>query len=61
MFRQKTIVFRNNAEQNKLTALNNNSENSLKTHALARPFFGAEREKRAKVFRVRWPSTSELV
>ena len=39
ILRQKTIVFRNSAEQNKLTALNNNSKNSLKTHALARPFF----------------------
>lgn len=39
ILRQKTLVFRNSSEQNKLTALNNNSKNSLKTHALARPFF----------------------
>ena len=55
IFRQKTLVFQNNAEQNKLTALNE-WKNSLKT----RPFFCAEQARRAKVLRVLWPSTFEL-
>ena len=49
ILRQKTLVFRNNAEQNKLTALNNNSKNSLKTYALAR-FFLAQNAKNVRMF-----------
>ena len=44
ILRRKTFVFRNNAEQSKLTALNNdewmnNTKNALETHALTRAFF----------------------
>ena len=56
-FETETFLFQNDAEQSKLTALNNNSKNALKTRNF---FFCTEREKRAKVLRVRWPCTSGM-
>ena len=52
--REKTFVSRNNAEQSKLTALNNNSKNAPNTH----PFFW--HRTCAKVLCVHWSFTSEL-
>ena len=56
ILKEKTFVFQNNAEQSKLTALNNNSKNAPNTH----PFFGIEHEKHAKVLCVHWLFTSEV-
>ena len=56
ILKEKTFVFQNNAEQSKLTALNNNSKNAPNTQ----PFFGVEHEKHAKVLFVHWSFTSEV-
>ena len=48
-FETGTSVFRTNAEQSKLTVLNNKSKSALKTCTF---FFCAEHEKSAKVLHV---------
>lgn len=59
--RELVPSLKNDAEQSKLTVLNNNSKNMLKTLALTCTFFFCtEHEKCAEVLCVGWPSTSEL-